>query len=93
MTLGQMLNFTAFLNTIYPNPDIFLYCFIQSNKMLLICFSKIMDGINSYALHSQLSWTHYRLLRQVEVATAEDFYLDKCAKANCSTRLVKVPSR
>lgn len=29
---------------------------------------------NSYALRSQLSWTHYRLLMRVEDAAARDFY-------------------
>jgi predicted nuclease of restriction endonuclease-like (RecB) superfamily len=41
---------------------------------------------NSYALRSQLSWTHYRLLMRVEDSTARDFYLDECAKSNWSTR-------
>ena len=41
---------------------------------------------NSYALRSQLSWTHYRLLMRVEDTTARDFYLDECAKSNWSTR-------
>ena len=41
---------------------------------------------NSYALRSQLSWTHYRLLMRVEDTIARDFYLDECAKSNWSTR-------
>ncbi|MEG2529959.1 MAG: DUF1016 N-terminal domain-containing protein, partial [Anaerovoracaceae bacterium] len=41
---------------------------------------------NSYALRSQLSWTHYRLLMRVENETARKFYLDECAKSNWSTR-------
>lgn len=41
---------------------------------------------NSYALRSQLSWTHYRLLMRVEDSTARDFYLDECVKSNWSTR-------
>ncbi len=41
---------------------------------------------NSYALRSQLSWTHYRLLMRVEDSVARQFYLDECAKSNWSTR-------
>ena len=41
---------------------------------------------NSYALRSQLSWTHYRILMRVEDNTARDFYLDECAKSTWSTR-------
>ncbi len=41
---------------------------------------------NSYALRSQLSWTHYRLLMRVEDSAARDFYLGECAKSNWSTR-------
>jgi len=40
----------------------------------------------SYALRSQLSWTHYRLLMRVEDNAAREFYLDECAKSNWSTR-------
>lgn len=41
---------------------------------------------NSYALRSQLSWTHYRLLMRIEDSAARDFYLSECAKSNWSTR-------
>lgn len=41
---------------------------------------------NSYALRSELSWTHYRLIMRVENQHARAFYLDECAKANWSTR-------
>ena len=41
---------------------------------------------NSYALRSQLSWTHYRLLMRVEDENTRQFYLDECAKSNWSTR-------
>lgn len=41
---------------------------------------------NSYALRSELSWTHYRLIMRVENEHARTFYLDECAKANWSTR-------
>lgn len=41
---------------------------------------------NSYALRSQLSWTHYRLLMRVENEHARQFYLDECVKSVWSTR-------
>lgn len=40
----------------------------------------------SYALRSELSWTHYRLLMRVENEQARQFYLDECVKAVWSTR-------
>ena len=36
---------------------------------------------NSYALRSELSWTHYRLLMRVENETARQFYMDECVKS------------
>lgn len=41
---------------------------------------------NRYALRSNLSWTHYRMLMRVENEQARNFYLDECEKANWSTR-------
>ncbi len=41
---------------------------------------------NSYALRTELSWTHYRLLMRVENEQARQFYLDECAKSGWSTR-------
>lgn len=40
----------------------------------------------SYALRSELSWTHYRLLMRVESEQARQFYLDECLKSAWSTR-------
>lgn len=40
----------------------------------------------SYALRSELSWTHYRMLMRVESETARQFYLEECIRANWSTR-------
>lgn len=39
-----------------------------------------------YALRSELSWTHYRMLMRVTKKEARDFYLEECAKENWSTR-------
>ena len=41
---------------------------------------------NSYALRSELSWTHYRLLMRVENENARQFYLDESVKSQWSTR-------
>lgn len=40
----------------------------------------------SYALHSELTWTHYRLLMRVENENARNFYIEECIKSNWSTR-------
>ena len=41
---------------------------------------------NCYALRSNLSWTHYRMLMRIENEAARNFYLEECEKANWSTR-------
>lgn len=41
---------------------------------------------NSYALHSELSWTHYRLLMRVENRNAREFYMSEAVKSQWSTR-------
>ena len=41
---------------------------------------------NSYALRSELSWTHYRLLMRVENNNARQFYLDEAVRSQWSTR-------
>lgn len=41
---------------------------------------------NSYALRSELSWTHYRLLMRVENKNARRFYIEEAIKSNWSTR-------
>ena len=40
----------------------------------------------SYALCSELTWTHYRLLMRVENENARNFYIEECIKSNWSTR-------
>lgn len=41
---------------------------------------------NRYALRSELSWAHYRLLMRVQDQTAREFYLKETAKAAWSSR-------
>lgn len=40
----------------------------------------------SYALRSELSWTHYRMLMRVENENARQFYIAEAIKSNWSTR-------
>ena len=37
---------------------------------------------NSYALRSELSWTHYRLLMRVENENARQFYMEEAVKSH-----------
>ena len=41
---------------------------------------------NGYALRSELSWTHYRLLMRVENENARKFYMQEAVKSQWSTR-------
>jgi predicted nuclease of restriction endonuclease-like (RecB) superfamily len=41
---------------------------------------------NHYALRSELTWTHYRLIMRVENPRAREFYLNECTKGIWSTR-------
>ena len=41
---------------------------------------------NCYALRSNLSWIHYRMLMRIENESARNFYLEECEKSNWSTR-------
>ena len=41
---------------------------------------------NGYALRSELSWTHYRLLMRVENENARQFYMEEAIKSQWSTR-------
>jgi len=49
-------------------------------RQLYIAFPKVD------ALRQQLTWTHYRLILNVDNLQARQFYLDECAKGNWSTR-------
>jgi predicted nuclease of restriction endonuclease-like (RecB) superfamily len=44
------------------------------------------DSEKSYALRSQLTWTHYRLIMRVESQTAREYYLQEAATQSWSTR-------
>ncbi len=58
--------------------------FTQANlKNMRQFYLRFKDG---YALRSELSWTHYRLLMRIENENALRFYEDECIKSNWSTR-------
>ncbi|MDH4262203.1 MAG: PDDEXK nuclease domain-containing protein [Spirochaetia bacterium] len=42
-----------------------------------------------YALHSELSWTHYRILMRVENSSARDYYMNEAAGQNWSSRTLE----
>lgn len=43
----------------------------------------------SYALRSELSWTHYRLIMRVEKPSAREWYMNEAADQNWSTRALE----
>jgi predicted nuclease of restriction endonuclease-like (RecB) superfamily len=43
----------------------------------------------SYALRSQLTWTHWRLLMRVESPSARDYYIREAAEQGWNTRLLE----
>lgn len=53
---------------------------LKNMRQFYITFPK------SYALRSELSWTHYRLLMRIENENARHFYIEEAIKSNWSTR-------
>lgn len=47
------------------------------------------DEQNGYALRSELSWTHYRLIMRVKNKQARDYYISECAEQRWSTRTLE----
>ena len=47
------------------------------------------DWDKSYALRSQLSWTHYRLIMRVENSKAREYYLSEASTESWSTRVLE----
>ncbi|RJP89358.1 MAG: DUF1016 domain-containing protein [Desulfobacteraceae bacterium] len=43
----------------------------------------------SYALRSELSWTHYRLIMRVENPEAREYYISEAAEQNWSSRVLE----
>jgi predicted nuclease of restriction endonuclease-like (RecB) superfamily len=42
-----------------------------------------------YALRSELTWTHYRLIMRVENPLARQYYIDECTEQQWSTRVLE----
>lgn len=49
------------------------------------------DAGKSYALRSELSWTHWRLVMRVENSEARVYYIEETASQQWSTRVLKEP--
>jgi len=47
------------------------------------------DAGKSYALRSQLTWTHWRLVMRVEHLAAREYYIRECAEQSWSTRALE----
>jgi hypothetical protein len=46
------------------------------------------DAEKSYALRSELSWTHWRLVMRIEDAQARDYYIEETARQGWSSRVL-----
>lgn len=56
------------------------YANLKNMRQFYRCFP------NRYALRSDLSWTHYRMLMRVADSKAREFYAEECATAGWSSR-------
>ena len=56
------------------------YANLRNMRQFYRCFP------NCYALRSNLSWTHYRMLMRVADSKAREFYAEECAAAGWSSR-------
>ena len=58
---------------------VFTVANLKNMRQFYLIFQK------SYALRSELTWTHYRLLMRVENENARNFYIEECIKSNWIT--------
>lgn len=56
---------------------------LKNFRQFYLTFS---DAGKSYALRSQLTWTHWRIVMRVEDKTARDYYIRECAEQGWNTR-------
>ncbi len=54
-----------------------------------IMFGEITEEQKGYALRTQLSWTHYRLIMRVENPKARAYYIEEAITQNWSTRALE----
>ena len=59
---------------------------LKNFRMFYLTFP---DAEKGYALRSQLSWTHYRLIMRVENPQARQYYITECAEHNWSSRTLE----
>ncbi|GHT90257.1 hypothetical protein AGMMS49545_03280 [Betaproteobacteria bacterium] len=56
---------------------------LKNFRQFYLTFS---DAGKSYALRSELTWTHWRLVMRVENSVARDYYIRECAEQGWSSR-------
>jgi len=59
---------------------------LKSFRQFYLTFPGVEIG---YALRSQLTWTHYRLIMRVENPKAREYYLTEAAEQNWSSRVLE----
>lgn len=65
-------------------------CFSVANlKNFRQFYLTFPDLGKSYALRSELSWTHYRLIMRVEKPSAREWYMNEAVSENWSTRALE----
>lgn len=64
----------------------FSYANLKNFRQFFLTYPDYGKG---YALRSQLSWTHYRLIMRVENPSARDFYMNEAADQNWSSRVLE----
>ncbi|HBC85812.1 MAG TPA: DUF1016 domain-containing protein [Lentisphaeria bacterium] len=62
---------------------------LKNFRQFYVTFSSSSDCKISYALRSELRWTHYRLLMRVEKPDARNWYMKEAADQNWSTRALE----
>ena len=56
---------------------------LKNFRQFYLVFPDLEKG---YALRSQLTWSHWRLVMRVENSAAREFYISECASQNWTTR-------